>query len=58
MWLIIVIMALSLIGTGVIQLIWFKNSVDQDEKNFNDKVKIALGIVKERLLRMLKRRTL
>lgn len=50
MWLIIVVMSLSLIGTGVIQLIWFKNSIDQDEKNFSDKVSIALGIVKEKII--------
>lgn len=50
MYLIITIMTLSIIGTGVIQLIWFKSSVDQDEKNFSDKVQIALGLVKEKLL--------
>ena len=50
MWLIIVVMSLSLIGAGVIQLVWFKNSIDQDEKNFSDKVSIALGIVKEKII--------
>ncbi len=50
MWLIIIVMSLSLIGTGVIQLIWFKSSIDQDEKIFNDKVTLALGLVKEKIL--------
>ncbi len=50
MWLMIIIMAISMIGIGVIQLMWFKSSVQQDEKNFDDKVSIALAIVKERLL--------
>lgn len=50
MWLIIIVMSLSLIGTGAIQAIWFKNSIDQDEKNFADKVSIALGIVKEKII--------
>lgn len=50
MYLIITLMTLSLIGTGVLQLVWFKSSVDQDEKNFSDKVQIAMGLVKEKLL--------
>jgi len=50
MWLIIGIMSLSLIGTGIIQLIWFKSSIDQDEKNFNDKISIALGLVREQII--------
>jgi len=39
MWLIIIIMSLSLIGAGVIQFIWFKQSINQDEKNFSDKAR-------------------
>ena len=31
-------------------MIWFDTAIDQDKKNFDDKVRIALGIVKERLL--------
>ena len=50
MVLIILIMALSMIGIGVIQFIWFYSSVEQDRKNFDDKVKIALGIVKEHMM--------
>jgi len=50
MWLIIVVMAISMIGIGIIQMIWFDTAIDQDKKNFDDKVRIALGIVKERLL--------
>lgn len=49
MWIIIVIMALSMIGIGMIQFIWFNSSVEQDKKNFDDKVKIAMGIVKGNL---------
>ena len=50
MWLIIGVMALSMVGIGIIQMIWFDTAIDQDKKNFDDKVRIALGIVKERLL--------
>ena len=49
MWVIIVIMALSMIGIGMIQFIWFNSSVEQDKKNFDDKVKIAMGLVKDML---------
>lgn len=49
LYIIIIIMAVSMIGIGVIQFIWFASSVDQDKKNFDDKVKIAMGLVKERL---------
>ncbi len=44
-------MALSMIGIGIIQFIWFASSVEQDKKNFDDKVKIAMGIVKETLMK-------
>lgn len=49
-WSIILIMSLSLIGVGVIQYFWVKRAVDLDEKNFNDKVTIALNNVKKRLM--------
>lgn len=49
MWIIILIMAASMIGIGMIQFIWFSSSVDQDKKNFDDRVKIAMGIVKQKL---------
>ena len=49
-WSIIIIMTLSLIGVGVIQFFWIKRAVDLDEKNFNDKVTIALNNVKKRLI--------
>ncbi|MBC7885778.1 MAG: HAMP domain-containing histidine kinase [Saprospiraceae bacterium] len=48
-WTIIIIMTFSLIGVGVIQFFWIKWSVNLDEKNFNDKVLIALNNVKEKL---------
>lgn len=50
MWLIIGVMAISMVGIGIIQMIWFDTAIDQDKKNFDDKVRIALGIVKERLI--------
>ena len=49
-WTIIVIMTLALIGVGAIQYFWIKRAVDLDEKNFNDKVTIALNNVKKRLM--------
>ncbi len=49
-WSIIIIMTLSLIGVGVIQYFWIDRAVDLDEKNFNDKVTIALNNVKKRLI--------
>lgn len=49
-WSIIIIMTLSLIGVGVIQYFWIKRAVDLDEKNFDDKVTIALNNVKKRLI--------
>jgi len=49
-WSIMLIMSLSLIGVGVIQFFWIKRAVDLDEKNFNDKVTLALNNVKKRLV--------
>ena len=49
-WSIIMIMTLSLIGVGFIQYFWIKRAVDLDEKNFDDKVTIALNNVKKRLI--------
>lgn len=51
MYLIIIVMALSMIGIGMIQFIWFASSVEQDKKNFDDKVKIAMGNVKVHLMK-------
>ncbi len=51
MYLIIFVMALSMIGIGMIQFIWFASSVEQDKKNFDDKVKIAMGNVKVNLMK-------
>ena len=48
-WTIIIFMTLSLIGVGVIQFMWIQRAVNLDEKNFNDKVQIALSNVKKRL---------
>ncbi len=49
-WSIFIIMTLSLIGVGVIQFFWIKRAVDLDEKNFNDKVILALNTVKKHLV--------
>ncbi|MEZ4909580.1 MAG: HAMP domain-containing sensor histidine kinase [Saprospiraceae bacterium] len=46
---IIIIMALSVIGVGVIQFFWVKWSVNLDEKNFDTKVYTALNNVKRKL---------
>lgn len=46
---IIIIMTLSLIGVGVIQYYWVMKAVNLDEKNFNDKVTIALNNVKKKI---------
>lgn len=42
-------MTLSLIGVGVIQYFWIMKAVALDEKNFNDKVTIALNNVKKKM---------
>jgi two-component system phosphate regulon sensor histidine kinase PhoR len=49
-WSIILIMSFSLVGVGMIQYFWIDRAVDLDEKNFNDKVTIALNNVKKRLI--------
>ena len=43
-------MSFSLVGVGMIQYFWIDRAVDLDEKNFNDKVTIALNNVKKRLI--------
>jgi two-component system phosphate regulon sensor histidine kinase PhoR len=48
-WTIIIIMTLAVVGVGVIQYLWIKWSVNLDEKNFNDKVFIALNNVHSKL---------
>lgn len=48
-WSIIIIMSLALLGVGAIQFFWIQRAVDLDEKNFNDKVTIALDNVKKKL---------
>jgi two-component system phosphate regulon sensor histidine kinase PhoR len=42
-------MSLAVLGVGMIQYWWIKWSVDLDEKNFNDKVTIALNNVHNKL---------
>ncbi len=48
-WTIIIIMTLSLVGVGLIQYFWIMKAVALDEKNFNDKVTIALNNVKKKM---------
>jgi len=43
---IIIIMSLALIGIAVTQYVWIKAQVDLDEKNFDDKVYMAMNNVK------------
>ena len=47
--LVIALMTAALIGISAIQFYWIKSSVDLDSKNFDDKVLIALNMVRERL---------
>ena len=42
-------MTLSLVGVGLIQYFWIMKAVALDEKNFNDKVTIALNNVKKKM---------
>jgi len=49
-WAIIFLMTLSLLGIAFTQFIWIKAQVDLDEKNFDDKVLMAMNSVKERLV--------
>jgi len=48
-WSIIIIMSLALVGVGAIQFFWVQRAVDLDEKNFNDKITLALDNVKKKL---------
>lgn len=50
-WLIIILMSIALIGIAVTQFIWIKAQVDLDEKNFSDKVFMAMNNVKTQLKR-------
>jgi len=49
-WAIVILMSVSLLGIAVTQYIWIKAQVDLDEKNFDDKVIMAMNSVKQRLL--------
>ncbi len=48
-WSIIAVMSLALAGVGAIQFFWIQRAVDLDEKNFDDKITIALDNVKKKL---------
>ncbi len=48
-WAIIILMSIALIGIAVTQFIWIKAQVDLDEKNFDDRVFMALNNVKSQL---------
>lgn len=45
----IVLMSVSLIGIAIIQYLWIKRSVDLRQRNFDDKVIIAMSKVRESL---------
>ena len=48
-WAIIILMSIALIGIAVTQYIWIKAQVDLDEKNFDDRIYMALNNVKSQL---------
>jgi len=48
-WLIVILMSTALIGLSIIQFVWIKWSIDLSEKNFNDKVLIAISRTKDRV---------
>ncbi|MBT8190266.1 MAG: HAMP domain-containing histidine kinase [Saprospiraceae bacterium] len=48
-WAIIILMSAALFGIAVTQFVWIKAQVDLDEKNFDDKVVMAMNKVKSRL---------
>jgi len=50
-WAIIIIMSLALIGIAVTQFVWIKAQVDLDEKNFDNKVTMAMNSVKAQLVK-------
>ena len=47
--LIVIVMSIALLGIAFTQFIWIKAQVDLDEKNFDDKVTMAMNSVKVRL---------
>lgn len=48
-WTMIVLMSIALIGITIIQYLWIKRSVDLRQRNFDDKVLIAMGNVRDNL---------
>ena len=48
-WIIVILMSTALIGLSIIQFVWIKWSIDLSEKNFNDKVLIAISRTKDRI---------
>jgi len=48
-WIIVILMSTALIGLSIIQFVWIKWSIDLSEKNFNDKVLIAISRTKDRV---------
>lgn len=49
-WAIVILMSVSLLGIAVTQFLHLKTQVDLDEKNFDDKVIMAMNSVKQSLL--------
>ena len=48
-WAIIILMSVALIGTAVIQVLWFKSSISLEENRFDNNVFDALNRAEERL---------
>ena len=48
-WIIVILMSTALIGLSIIQFVWIKWSIDLSERNFNDKVLIAISRTKDKI---------
>lgn len=48
-WIVIIFMSVSLIGVGIIQVFWIRQAINLGEKNFDDKVAIALNNVRKKI---------
>ena len=46
---IIILMSIALLGITIIQYVWLKRGSELNEKNFGDKVTLALNRVKQQL---------
>jgi two-component system, OmpR family, phosphate regulon sensor histidine kinase PhoR len=51
---IMLLMSASLLGVGMIQFWWIKRSVDANNKNFDERIRISINHVKDRLVEDMK----